>query len=281
MSEFEDELSDTVPMPRQQQDGDRARPAVAVDFAGLTHVGRFRQRNEDAWGAFPELGMYAVADGLGGHPAGNVASRVVVEALPEVLEPRLREVSDLHSPTAVEGIISGLAQLSADISQESRRHPSLAGMGTTLAVVVLRSPAALVAHIGDSRAYRLRRGHLERLTRDHSVIQYLLDTGAIAPEQVEGHPARAQITRYMGMPGEVAADVRLLDLEPGDRLLLCTDGLTGMVETEDIGEMLGAHAKPVEACRTLVDAALEGGGLDNVTVLVLHCRACQAGAAAG
>jgi serine/threonine protein phosphatase PrpC len=278
MTEPEDELSQTIPISVRLGRDPVVAPAIDIVYAGLSHVGRFRRRNEDAWNAAPELGLFAVADGLGGHQAGNVASRVVVEALPEVLGPRLRALSDLHSSEAMQIIIDGLAQLSADIGRESRRHAALTGMGSTLVVAAVRGAQALLAHIGDSRGYRLREGHLEPLTRDHSVVQYLLDTGAIVPEQVSTHPARAQITRYVGMPGDVRADVRLLDLRPGDRLLLCTDGLTGMVAAGDISELLATHGEPAAACQALVDAALAGGGLDNITVLVLHCRPSQAGA---
>lgn len=246
--------------------------------AGLSDPGRIRPGNEDAVAVLPEWGYLLVADGMGGGNAGATASKIVAAVLPKMLEQRLDtspasgNPSLLASPSGDETLSlllrDTLVELSQMIWKQSAGQPGLAGMGATVALACVRGRQAFIAHMGDSRAYLLRQGRLERLTQDHTVVGILLRGGEITPEEAKHHPARSRLSRYVGMQGVVYPDVRAVELANGDRLLLCSDGLTGMVEDAEIARILGSCADPEAACRALVDAANAAGGKDNVTVVV-------------
>lgn len=245
---------------------------VALLAAGLTDAGRVRGSNQDALAVLPEQGWLIVSDGLGGRNAGEAASRVVVEVLPRVLRERL--ASTPHRTTAVHRILrDAIVEMSQDLHRSARGRPGLAGMGATLVLVCIFHGAASIASMGDSRAYLFRGGRLRCLTRDHSVAGILLRNGEISEEEAKTHPGRKMLSRYVGMPSAVYPDVRTVPLKPGDRLLLCTDGLTRMVSETAIAEVLDGGGPPEAACRTLVDSANAAGGDDNVTVLVAEWRA--------
>jgi protein phosphatase len=241
---------------------------LAIEHAGLSDRGLVREENEDSWWVAPEEDLFLVSDGMGGHAGGAVASKIVVEVLPELLRKRLAGVGDLETPEARKQVEGAIAELSRQIREQTRDAPDLRGMGATVVLAMLRDTRALVAHLGDSRAYLLREGRLRQLTRDHTVVQLLLDAGEIEPGEAAHHPARGQLTRCVGMEGEPLPDLMLLDLEPGDRLLFCTDGLTGMLGDGKIADLLGRVSESDEACRSLVEAANQAGGQDNVTVVV-------------
>ena len=238
-----------------------------VQAAAMTHVGRVREHNEDAYALVPEQDLYVVSDGMGGLAGGETAASVVVEALPKLLNERIGvdqpTDADLH-----EILRATLLELSRTVRKEAVRRVGLSGMGATVVLVLVRDARSTVAHMGDSRAYRLRAGDLVQLTEDHSVVGILLRRGEIGPDEVEHHPARGRITRYVGMAEQVDPDVNTFDFIPGDRLLVCSDGLTGVVPDEEIAAFVTEADTPAEACRRLVDAALVGGGPDNITVLV-------------
>lgn len=238
-------------------------------WAGLSDRGRVRERNEDRWSAHADLGLFIVSDGMGGRPAGEVASEVVVAALPTLVAHHFGADPDLDAPDAPQRLRTVLTELSADLREGSQDTPRLAGMGATAVVALVSQATALIAHVGDSRAYLLNLRGLHRLTRDHSLAQALIDAGAITDQQAAGHPARGQLTRHMGMVGEALPDARRVALEPDDRLLLCSDGLTGMLDDARIQAILDRSPEPQHACRTLVEAANEAGGTDNITVLVI------------
>lgn len=238
-------------------------------YAGQTDRGLVRQRNEDNWLVWLEKGLFIVSDGMGGHAGGQVASTIVVQTLSRLLEQRLGDVGDWAAPAVAQTLTAALVDLSNRVRDESRQQPGLVGMGATVVVVLIREAQALLAHLGDSRAYRWRDGHLEQLTVDHSIVQLLIDTGEITREEATVHPARGQVTRYVGMEGEALPETRLLVLSPGDRLLLCSDGLTDMVADGELVTQLQAHPEPHAACRALIDAAKTAGGRDNITVLVI------------
>ena len=247
-----------------------------IAYAGLTDRGRVREQNEDNWFGDPDQGLFVVSDGMGGHAAGEVASKIVVETLPRLLRQRMKGSKDLSNPGASRGIVSAISELSNQVRDESKNRPGLAGMGATVVIALIRDAHALIAHMGDSRAYLFKDGRLEQFTKDHSIIQLLIDSGEITPEEAVTHPARGKITRYVGMQGEPIPEARFLELEPGDRLLLCSDGLTGMVSDSEITNVLRAATAPEITCQSLVEAANAVGGEDNITAVVADWRSRHA-----
>ena len=227
--------------------------------AGVTDVGRVRDGNEDDFlDQADRLGLVAVADGMGGHRAGEVASATALEALRAAVaagEP-LRE--------AIEGANEAVLEKS-----ESDRE--LQGMGTTLTAGMLGTDGSLtVGHVGDSRAYLIREGELRQITDDHSLVEELVRGGELTPEQAEVHPQRSIITRALGIDPRVDVDVYPIELHAGDRILLCSDGLTTMVRPEEIANILGREREPRRAAQLLVDAANAAGGEDNVTAVIVE-----------
>jgi len=230
------------------------------DQANRTDTGRQRSENEDS--LFVRSPIFVVADGMGGAQAGEVASKTAADAfdrdLPEVPpEQFLRETIEAANRS---------------IHELARADPSKAGMGTTItaAIVEARGEEVGIGHVGDSRAYRLRRGKLERLTRDHSLVEEMRRKGQITDAQAEDHPQRSIITRALGPEPEVEVDVQTVPAAPGDIFLLCSDGLTTMVGEERIAALLSATTSMREAVRTLVDEANAAGGRDNITALAFR-----------
>lgn len=241
-----------------------------LSYAGLSDRGRVRAQNEDRWAADPDQGLYIVSDGMGGEMAGALAAKIVVETLPPLLRQRLGNLTNLAASEAEERLQAALAQLSDRLREQSQGQPGLEGMGATVVLALIREEQALIAHMGDSRAYLWRRGRLSQLTRDHSIIQLLLDAGEIRPDAVAMHPARGQLTRFIGMPGEALPEVRAVVLYSGDRLLLCSDGLTGMVGEKELWAILKQKLSSQVMCQCLVEAANAAGGKDNITVVVIN-----------
>ena len=236
--------------------------------AGLTDRGRLRKRNEDNLYTNPDQGMFIVSDGMGGHAAGDVASGIVVKRLPELLLLKPKDLEDLSASKAVKHILTALNLLNHYVLEEGRKEASRTGMGATVVLLLIRRTKALVVHMGDSRAYLLRQKHLIQLTKDHSIIQEMIDAGKLTREEAAFHPARSQITNCIGMPHFSRPGTQLLSLAPGDRFLLCSDGLTGMVPDQNIASLLLEHSDPKAACGALVHAANTAGGVDNIAVVV-------------
>lgn len=231
--------------------------AVRTPAGGLTDAGLTRSANED--GLLIEPPLYAVADGMGGHRAGEIASRVALRAL-------MRNAPRVADSKALARAVRAANRAVMEAAEQSRTR---AGMGTTLTAALVDGTRVAIAHVGDSRAYLLHDGVLERLTEDHSLVGDLLRGGMLTEEEARLHPQRSVITRALGSDPGMVADVLDLDGEPGDRLLLCTDGLTGMLNDDYISEILQAESDPDAAARTLVDAANRAGGYDNITVAVV------------
>ncbi|MDR3136608.1 MAG: Stp1/IreP family PP2C-type Ser/Thr phosphatase [Coriobacteriales bacterium] len=227
------------------------------EFAFRTEVGYTRAHNEDALVAQPPL--YAVADGMGGHEAGEVASEIAINTLVEYA-PLIN-----NSQTLID-TVAKINQAIIDAAASGRGQPN---MGTTLTAAILDGDLLLIAQVGDSRAYLLRGGRLQQLTRDHSYVGELLAGGHISEQDAATHPKRAQITRALGSDPKTEADIYEVELALGDRLLLCSDGLNGMVSDSDIERLLRACDGPQEATDALVEAALAAGGRDNVSVIVI------------
>lgn len=239
--------------------------------AGLSDKGLARPNNEDAWAALPEYGIYLVTDGMGGEFAGELASQIVSQALPPCLVKILAGLPDVSSQEFIAMVHAAIAHLSSSIRQQTMGRPGLDGMGATIVMAIIRDGKALVSHMGDSRAYLLRGPKLSRLTTDHSIVQLLLDAKRISGEEAETHPARGQLTRCVGMRGEPSPDSACLQLRKGDRMLLCSDGLTDMLSDPEIKDILALQESPSAICKKFVDAANKAGGRDNITTLVISC----------
>jgi len=240
---------------------------VAEQYAG-TDTGRQRRANEDSHLARAPL--FVVADGMGGAQAGEVASRIAIESFQD----------GLQDAAAPEAALAELTQrANAHIHELSHSNAEQAGMGTTLTAVYVGEREISVAHVGDSRAYRLRDGVLERLTEDHSLVDELLRQGRLTPEEALEHPQRSVITRALGPEGAVEVDTRSYSARDGDVYLLCSDGLTTMLAEDRLAELLLAHASLREAGEALIAAANEAGGRDNITVVLLRLEELDAGAA--
>lgn len=247
--------------------GEALRSRSGVLVGALSHPGP-RDRNEDAFAIILDADLYLVSDGIGGHPGGDTASQIVVTAVPELLREPLA-AGELTDAAIQSALRSALYRLSHTVRREAGRWAGQAGMGATVVLAVIHGGSVTVAHLGDSRAYRWRHPSLTRVTDDHSVVEILLEQGAITEGEAADHPAKGRITRYVGMEDPAEADVTTLAFEPGDRLLLCTDGLTAVIADADVAEILARTAgDPRTACHLLVRAALEARTLDNVTVLV-------------
>lgn len=235
-------------------------------WGAATHPGRIRDANEDAFAAEP--GLFLVADGMGGHQAGEVASALAIETLSAGRD-------ELLEPPAVVALVR---RANEAILERARVDPATRGMGTTLTGIVTpdHDPSrAMVLNVGDSRTYRWRSGALEQITVDHSYVQDLLASGMLSPEEARTHPRRNIVTRALGVEADVTADVAMLDLVPGDRYVVCSDGLVDELTDTAITELL-ARAEtdtPQTLAERLVDAAVEHGGRDNVTVVVLDVGA--------
>lgn len=240
-----------------------------ITYAGATDRGLARAENEDNWCAVPDQGLFIVSDGMGGHQAGALASKIVVETLPVLLQRSMSDIEDLTDPTAATQVAKTLVELSQQLRVASQRQIGLSGMGATVVLAMVRGASALIAHLGDSRAYLLRDQNLIQLTNDHSLVQLLLDSREIAPEDATNHPARGQVTQYVGMNGEALPQVQRIALCSGDRFLLCSDGLTGMIDEVKVLSTLVNRRTPREMCKQLISLANAAGGKDNITALIV------------
>jgi protein phosphatase len=246
-------------------------PRWSVQAACLSDVGRVRQQNQDQCAIVLEHALFIVSDGMGGHHAGEIAAQVVVTVLPLLIEQHMARVTILSSEAIEAALRDAIVELSRRLRTESAGHMGLHGMGATVALVWLHDALAHLAHMGDSRIYLLRQEQFSQLTEDHSVVALLLRHGDITPEEAQSHSARGQISRYVGMEGDVYPDVQTVSLQENDRLLLCSDGLTNLVSDTQIVYLLRVNAEPEAACQALISAANTAGGLDNITALVVNC----------
>ena len=234
----------------------------------MTDVGLKRPSNQDAFcqATLPDVQFAVVCDGMGGHQGGNVASELAVSAFHEMLSSRLHGgLRTKEWKNLISGIIARVSLLIADTAAAT---PDLAGMGSTVVMAVRIGEKMCIAHVGDSRCYLFRKGKLRRLTKDHSLVQELIDRKEISPEEGENHPGRNVITRALGYQDESLADVVFSDVKKGDVYLLCTDGLTVPVSDSELQEILQI-TPPDRLAEVLVDKALAGGGPDNITVGIL------------
>jgi protein phosphatase len=243
---------------------------LEIEAYGITDVGRQRSRNEDSFAIVADRRLYVVADGMGGHGNGHIASRLVVEEVANFM--RLEEF-DQEPEAATLRLREAVRAAQAKLRSAVRADESLVGMGTTLVSVLLVGELAIVAHVGDSRAYRWRDGRLERLTRDHSWVDEQVAAGYLSEEQARTHPLKSVVTRALSGEDGVEVDARVLELRSGDRFLMCSDGLSNMLSDAELGRQLEEGRALEATCRALVEEANARGGLDNITVVLLAVRA--------
>lgn len=241
---------------------------------GLTDRGLVRSSNQDAYAVEDPLQLWVVADGMGGHAGGDVASRLAIDAVTTHVRGRMGpgQAATGTAPAPDERLLrDAIAAAQRAILEEARARAELTGMGTTcvaLRIATVPRPLATIAHVGDSRAYRLRGNRLEQLTRDHSLLDDYISRGLVSPAQAFTHPLRHVLSRALGTE-TCEPDVGVHDLEDSDLILLCTDGLTKMITDDRIAEvLLRERTAPDQACGTLVQEALGRGGADNVTVII-------------
>ncbi len=249
---------------------------MKLEASAWTDAGPVRDNNEDAYFLDEDSGLFVVADGMGGHAAGEVASRIAVETLTELLqgdldpdETRLdRQVGD-PADILRERLRYAMNQASARIRREALAHPTYMGMGTTVAVLLIEGDGAHVAHVGDSRIYLWRGGTLSRLTRDHTVVQQEIDAGRLTPEMARRVAHRNYLTQSVGYHGPVEPDTATRPIVAGDVFLLCSDGVTDPLDDERLAELLESTDTP-DLAERLVREAVAAGGEDNITAVCVR-----------
>ncbi|NSL51229.1 Stp1/IreP family PP2C-type Ser/Thr phosphatase [Calidifontibacillus erzurumensis] len=239
----------------------------------LTDRGKVRQHNEDSGGIFfleDELALAVVADGMGGHQAGDVASQMAISEIERLWSMQRKE--ELSTPDQIEQWLrEAVAQVNSSIYQYAKENEDCQGMGTTIVVVVLNQEFITVGHIGDSRCYLLNSNGFTQITDDHSLVNELVRSGQISPEDAEHHPRKNVLMRALGTEETVVLDIKSLEWEASDVLLLCSDGLTNKVPISEIEAVLKDESDLKAKARTLIDKANAAGGDDNISVaLVMH-----------
>jgi len=232
-----------------------------MKWSQTTHTGLVRLNNEDAFLIEPALGLFAVADGLGGHRAGEVASHKALEQLPQFLGGAANPAVDLV--TAMEAVNASLLAI-------ANANRAWRGMGTTCTACLVRGRDLWVGHVGDSRAYLLRGGDVLQLTEDHTWVSELVKNGEMTGEEARRHPRRNMLVRALGVEAAVRVDLRYLGLVPGDRVLLCTDGLSDLVTPAETGAIVAGSPDLASGVGRLLAQALARGGPDNVTIVLLE-----------
>jgi protein phosphatase len=250
-----------------------------IDFAEVTHTGRVREHNEDAIGTNPDIGLMVLADGMGGYNAGEVASGIAVQIVTE-LATEAAEREDLndidpHSGLMRQSIIlrDAVYRSNKIIYQTAQSQTHCEGMGTTIVACLFYDDKVSIAHVGDSRAYRLRGGQFEQMTLDHSLLQELVDRGFYSHEEAQRSTNRNYVTRALGVEPSVEVEVHEYDVLPDDVYLLCSDGLPDMVEDDDIHLTISTFNASLEVVgQQLVDLANDQGGRDNVSVMLAQVK---------
>jgi len=254
---------------------------MSVSFGSATHTGLRRSTNEDNLSVREDLGLFVVADGMGGHAAGEVASRTAIDGIVAFVEATLAMSPEQTWPIPFDPSLSananrlragfrmGNRQLAVQIETASE----LRGMATTAVAMLVDAQVGTLAHVGDSRAYRLRDGQIERLTRDHSWVEEQVRLGALSESAARQHPWRNIVTRALSGSEDLEVEIQEFPLVWGDRLLLCSDGVFAVLSDEQIADTLRLETDPDGACQALIAGANDGGGPDNVTAIVLDLDA--------
>jgi protein phosphatase len=244
---------------------------VTFTVAGRTDVGIIRSGNEDNFLMWPDEGVFIVADGMGGHAAGEVASEMAVR----IIGQELKGAAGRPDEEVASVIRDAIREANNAIFQRTLTEVDKRGMGTTATSMLINGLHYLIGQVGDSRAYLYRDGRLVQLTKDHSYVQEQVDAGFLTPEQARTHPYSNVITRCVGANAEVVPDVYLGTLRAGDVYLLASDGLTGMLEDGDLQHALERHPEPNDVVEALIQEANRRGGLDNITVIIVRIDSVQ------
>ena len=248
-----------------------------ITSAAASDTGLRRKANEDAFCARPDLGLFMVADGMGGHAAGEVASKLAVDVVCSFIEDTRNADPNQTWPFPYDAELSldgnrlkaAFRLANRRIAMAMEEDEALKGMATTAAAVLSGSNAPVVAHVGDSRVYRWRDGTLEQVTQDHSWVGEQVRAGVLSDDDARRHPWRNVVTRALSGGDDPDVEIHELELTPGDRLLICSDGLSGVVSPEQLQEIVGSSDSLDDMCRALIDAANVAGGPDNITVTML------------
>lgn len=242
-----------------------------VSAFGLSDIGLVRQNNEDYWAAMPELGFYALADGMGGHRAGEIASKLAIDTLCETIESALGEESDELSFEEAHGVMQlAIEHTNRTVYERGQSNEDFRGMGTTLCCLLFHRKGLIYAHVGDSRIYRLRKGKLEQMTRDHSLLREMIELGQLSERQADEFVYKNIITRAVGTESEIDPSVHMADLQNHDIYLMCSDGLSDMLTVSEMEKILNKYKTIEEAGTKLVKTAKENGGYDNVTLVLMQ-----------
>ena len=244
---------------------------LTIELSAAVDPGRARSNNEDSVALDSEVSLAVLADGMGGYNAGEVASNMATSFIRTELGRWLREAQ----ASASDGEVRRAMDICVDnanraIFNAANSNPQYAGMGTTLVVAVVRENRLLVGHVGDSRAYRLRGGRLQQITRDHSLLQEQIDAGLITPEQAAFSANKNLVTRAVGVEDTVLLETHQHDIQAGDTYVMCSDGLSDMLDDASICQVLLAHDSLPAACQALIDAANDAGGKDNISVVLVR-----------
>lgn len=238
---------------------------MIIKAFGDTHTGKVRSHNEDAYGMYPDLSLFILADGLGGHAGGEVASRLAVEVLKDKINSNYNIFREVRS-----NIINAIKNANTRIILEASKDNSLHDMGTTIVVVKVENDMAIVAHVGDSRAYLVREDKITQITKDHTVAEEYIRAGLLTPEEAVYSPYKSVISRALGISNDVGVEISDVQLRHGDTLLLCTDGLTNMLQDRDIlSAVMELMPSPEKITERLINQANKNGGIDNITVIAI------------
>ena len=252
--------------------------AVRYEVAGETNVGRKRNHNEDNFALMPEFGLYVVADGMGGHASGEVASKMSIDSIHEFLRETAEDPErtwpykmDRSKGYDENRLITAVKLANLRIYEAAQRDGKKRGMGTTFVALYAAEEGVFIAHVGDSRCYRFRDGRLEPMTEDHSLLNDYIKMKRLTPEEIENFPHKNVIVRALGMKDTVKVDTRYEAPKAQDTFLLCSDGLAGPVTDPQIAEILGAYPDITAATTKLIEKANENGGPDNITAVLVRC----------
>ena len=245
-----------------------------MDFALKSDIGKLRQLNEDYYGCYFQennnLSIFVLGDGMGGHNAGEVASKITVESILSSIS----EFANIKNKRITEKIIKELSQEAITKANDSvlnlaRHNPDMEGMGTTVVMAILWGNKACIAHVGDSRAYMVSNKEITQLTQDHSYIEELIKKGSITREQAQTHPDRNMINRAIGVEEVVVVDTKIVKVEESDAIILCSDGLTNLINEEEILNIFLKGKSSEDICEELVKEANRRGGHDNITAITI------------